>query len=232
MQSVVSLKLSLLLTLKCAKILAAPTPQGISHGPPDTVVDGPPAARGSLRGSEELLGYSPDNQLHNEQATVPPADFQLAPGQTESADLGFYLDLSNIVNPQPIRGYSDKAPTDPGPRNEPVDRQNSDTFIPPTSDNGDFAQAKWPMGLSHNRHGVGDSGWARQQNVDNLPISDDFAGVNMHLEPWAHREMHWHKAGSWMMSLSGLLFVLTTDSCYYRRMGTCVKRISAYRCHG
>jgi len=157
---------------------------------------GPPGASGSLRGSLNLGGYQTGDPVDKSlPATVPQSEYQLAPGQTEDADLGFYLDLSTVENPQPIRGGTN-APTDPGPRNIPIDRQNSDVFAPPGTDSGSTPQGKWPMALSHNRHGLKNAGWARQQNVDVLPIATAMAGVDMHLEPNAYRELHWHKVSS------------------------------------
>ncbi|KAK5120624.1 hypothetical protein LTR85_005982 [Meristemomyces frigidus] len=165
---------------------------------------GPPGSSGSLRGSEALLGYSPVNPIDEDQSTeIPPSDFQLAPGQTADADLGLYLDLSTVKNPQPIRGSGSKQPTDPGPRNTAIDRQNSDLFAPPGTDAGDVPNAKWPFGLSHNRHGLKGAGWARQQNVDELPIATAMAGVDMRLEANAYRELHWHKANEWSFLLKG-----------------------------
>ena len=46
------------------------------------------------------------------------------------------------------------------------------------------------MGLSSNRLGEESAGWARQQNVNEMPISTQMAGVDMSLEPFAYREMH------------------------------------------
>jgi hypothetical protein len=69
-----------------------------------------------LRGSESLLGYDPSNPVPKTPSTViPPSEFELAPGQSEDAKLGLYIDLSDVKNPQPIRGGS-TGPTDPGPR--------------------------------------------------------------------------------------------------------------------
>ena len=68
--------------------------------------------------------------------------------------------------PEPIRGklgasniFND---------NEQVNRQNPDSFAPPSSDHGDIPQAKWPFALSHNR--LQNGGWARQQNEKVLPM--------------------------------------------------------------
>lgn len=202
-------------------------PPDFALGVPTATPFGPPGASGSLRGPTSLAGYDPSFPVNTEAPAVIPADqYQLAPGQTEDPDLGLYLDLSEVKNPQPIRGGTD-APTDPGPRNEEVERQNSDLYAPPGTDSGDVPNAKWPMGmsqvvlllatmlillaLSHNRHGLKNAGWARQQNTDNLPISTAFAGVDMHLEPNAYRELHWHQANEWSLILNGSVRVSAVD---------------------
>ncbi|GAB7345838.1 hypothetical protein MBLNU457_4095t1 [Dothideomycetes sp. NU457] len=165
---------------------------------------GPPGSSGSLRGSTDLAGPGQaSNQISSLDTDIPSNQYQLAPGQTADSDLGLYLDFSNVDNPQPIRGPPDNSPTDPGPRNTLLDKQNSDIFAPPGTDSGSTPQAKWPLGLSHNRHGLKGAGWARQQNVQQLPIATAMAGVDMRLEPHAYRELHWHKANEWSLILNG-----------------------------
>ena len=46
-------------------------------------------------------------------------------------------------------------------------------------------------------------GWARQQNVQVVPAAKNMAGVDMRLVPYAHRELHWHNAGEWSITLRG-----------------------------
>jgi hypothetical protein len=87
--------ITLLLTIKAA--IAAPAATASSN---------------PLRGGENLIGYSPTNTISNENTET--ISYQLAPGQTDAADLGVYLDFDDIENPQPIRG--DTGGTDPGPR--------------------------------------------------------------------------------------------------------------------
>ncbi|ORX91672.1 RmlC-like cupin domain-containing protein [Clohesyomyces aquaticus] len=187
--------------LSVASVWALPAPKAQSSAPVNPLAAS--RASGSLRGSESLLGNNPSIPIPTEPSTViPPGQFELAPGQTEDEQLGLYIDLSNVKNPQPIRGGS-TGPTDPGPRTEAYDRLNSDLFIPPATDAGDAPNAKWPFGLSHNRHGLAGAGWARQQNVDQLPVATAMAGVNMRLSPNAYRELHWHKAGEWALMLNG-----------------------------
>ena len=83
------------------------------------------------------------------------------------------------------------------------DRFNSDLFASPATDTGGVAQAQWPIGLSHNRLGLNGSGWARQQNANNLPAATEMAGVDMRLSPNAYRELHWHQAGEWAYIFNG-----------------------------
>lgn len=159
---------------------------------PTEVPAGPTNAKGSLRGPTGLAGYSPSNPVNTELPAYIPADqVQLVTNQEADTDLGLYLDLTEVDTPQPIRGGGTKAPTDPGPRNIEVEKQNSDVYAPPGTDSGDVPNAKWPLALSHNRHGKDSAGWARQQNVNQLPIATQMAGVDMHLEPNAYRELHW-----------------------------------------
>ncbi|KAF9467804.1 putative oxalate decarboxylase/oxidase [Collybia nuda] len=111
---------------------------------------------------------------------------------------------SNIV-PQPIRG--NLGSTIVGPHNKAVELQNPDLLAPPTTDNGQVQNMKWPFALSHNRLAKG--GWARQQNVDVMPVATALAGVNMRLEPGAIREMHWHNTAEWAYMLKGDVRVST-----------------------
>jgi oxalate decarboxylase family bicupin protein len=68
------------------------------------------------------------------------------------------------------------------------------------------------MGLSHNRHGsVASAGWARQQNVDNMPVAKAMAGVDMYLAPNAYRELHWHETNEWGLILNGSARVSTVN---------------------
>ena len=73
-----------------------------------------PSAGGNppLRGSPDLAGYSPAHQLSNED--TDKIKYTLAPGQTDDASIGQYLDLENIENRQPVRGT--KGGNDPGHR--------------------------------------------------------------------------------------------------------------------
>ena len=52
------------------------------------------------------------------------------------------------------------------------------------------------MGLSHNRLGLKGAGWARQENIDVMPVALEMAGVDMRLSPNAYRELHWHQVSA------------------------------------
>ncbi|KIK54812.1 hypothetical protein GYMLUDRAFT_48365 [Collybiopsis luxurians FD-317 M1] len=88
-----------------------------------------------------------------------------------------------------------------GPDNVPIDLQNADLFAPPSTDNGNTGNAKWPFAMSHNRLQTG--GWARQENVQVMPMATEMASVNMRLEAGAIRELHWHKTSEWAYVLKG-----------------------------
>ncbi|KAF8151249.1 oxalate decarboxylase [Mycena galopus ATCC 62051] len=110
-------------------------------------------------------------------------------------------------DPAPIRGSL--GATILGPSNIPVEQQNPDLLAPPTTDNGDIGNAKWPFAMSHNRLQTG--GWARQQNTEVLPLATSMASVNMRLEAGAIRELHWHKTSEWAYVLSGSTQVTAVD---------------------
>ncbi|KAJ6489076.1 oxalate decarboxylase [Mycena sanguinolenta] len=131
-------------------------------------------------------------------ATVPYA----------STDPNWPLWSSDSSDPVPIRGSL--GATLMGPSNIPMEQENPDLLAPPTSDNGDVGNAKWPFAMSHNRLQTG--GWARQQNIEVLPIATSMASVNMRLEAGAIRELHWHKTSEWAYVLSGSTQVTAVDS--------------------
>ncbi|KAF9003359.1 oxalate decarboxylase [Cyathus striatus] len=100
---------------------------------------------------------------------------------------------------EPIRGGL--GATIIAQNNEPIVEENADIVAPPTTDVGSLPNIKWPFSLSHNRLQTG--GWARQQNIDVLPIASAMAGVDMRLEAGAIRELHWHTAAEWAYVLKG-----------------------------
>jgi hypothetical protein len=188
---------ALALTAPLTSVLAAPTPQpGQSSsswtfpGWAGAAGDDESGAEAPLRGGASLLGPGPNELNPSNSAVVPPSTYELAPGQSADANLGIPFVFTDTTNPQPLRGT--QGATDPGPRTLSYDKLNPDLLAPPGTDSESVANPKWPMGLSHNRLGLNGAGWARQENIQNLPVATAMAGVDMRLAPWAYRELHWH----------------------------------------
>lgn len=165
---------------------------------------GPVGASGQVYATNSLLGPAQSVASVSSleaKATLPADSWSSVSNQDASADEGLILNF-DVENPQPIRG--ENGWTDAGPRTRPYDRLNPDLFARPGTDAGDMANSKWPMGLSSNRAGTGDrSGWARQQNINELPVATAMAGVDMALAPNAYRELHWHSANEWAYIFNG-----------------------------
>ncbi|KIK93423.1 hypothetical protein PAXRUDRAFT_829015 [Paxillus rubicundulus Ve08.2h10] len=132
-----------------------------------------------------------------------PAATPTVPYASDDPNYPLWTEESVGVHPEPIRGQL--GTTILGPKNIPIEMQNSDVLAPPTTDNGDVANFKWAFSLSHNR--LQNGGWARQQNIKHMPVATDISGVNMRLESGAIREMHWHTDGEWAYVLAGDLRV-------------------------
>ncbi|KAI0084685.1 RmlC-like cupin domain-containing protein [Irpex rosettiformis] len=140
-------------------------------------------------------------------SSVPAAGSGTSSAASATETVAYASDDPNYVlwnetyagEPQPIRGSL--GATILGPQDTSMDKQNPDLLAPPTTDAGTVGNAKWPFSLSHNRLQTG--GWARQQNVDVLPMATEMAGVNMRLEVGAVRELHWHKTAEWSYVLQG-----------------------------
>ncbi|KAJ3814890.1 oxalate decarboxylase [Lentinula aff. lateritia] len=123
---------------------------------------------------------------------------------------------SNSI-PKPFRGKTGGSVL--GPDNIPIDLQNPDLFAPPSTDNGDVPNSKWPFSMSHMRLQTG--GWARQQNTEMFPVATckyntlstvvPMAAVDMRLEAGAIRELHWHSTAEWAYVLKGTTQVTSVD---------------------
>ncbi|KAM5530877.1 hypothetical protein V8D89_015462 [Ganoderma adspersum] len=137
---------------------------------------------------------------------IPPPD-STAPIASDDPNNVIFPPNSNII-PEPIRGQL--GVQEIGPQNIPVELQNPDLLAPPTTDHGEFQNAKWPFALSHVRLQTG--GWAREANEGVLPISNSIAGVNMRLAAGATRELHWHKSSEWAYILKGSVQVTAINT--------------------
>ncbi|CAK5261957.1 unnamed protein product [Mycena citricolor] len=137
-------------------------------------------------------------------ASLPAPQSNAGAGAKADPNTEMWHAGSKII-PQPIRGAL--GGTILGPQNVPVELQNADSLASPTTDSGQLPNMKWPFAMSRTR--LNDGGWARQQNVDSLPIATALAGVNMRLEPGAIRELHWHDVAEWAYVLKGHIRIST-----------------------
>ncbi len=103
--------------------------------------------------------------------------------------------------PKPYPTKNDRSTSAPGPGNRPLDEQNPDSFLPPSSDAGGVQTFKYPFAISHKRMQQG--GWSREVTVRELPVSKTIAGVDMRLTAGGVRELHWHTAAEWAIMLYG-----------------------------
>ena len=115
--------------------------------------------------------------------------------------------LTNVGVPEPERGNA--GGTIPGPINNPIDRENPDLLVPPSTDAGLLPNLKYSMSDAHMH--LLDGGWARQVNEQQLPIATTLTGVEMRLEPGAIRELHWHLQSEWAIMLAGRAQVTVVD---------------------
>jgi oxalate decarboxylase len=108
------------------------------------------------------------------------------------------------------RAADDERVTIPGPRNEPVERENPDLLAPPSTDAGSMPNLKYSFAAAHMR--VTPGGWAREVTVRDMPVATTIAGVDMRLKPGAIRELHWHDAAEWAIMLAGRARITAIDA--------------------
>ncbi|TFY67066.1 hypothetical protein EVJ58_g1866 [Rhodofomes roseus] len=120
---------------------------------------------------------------------------------------GILWNTTTDKDPQPIRGQLGGDIL--AQQNVPLQEQNPDILAPPTTDENIIPNVKWPFSLSTMRLNTG--GFARQQNINQMPIATSMAGVDMRLKPGAIRELHWHKTSEWAYVLSGYTQVSAVD---------------------
>jgi oxalate decarboxylase len=104
---------------------------------------------------------------------------------------------------------TDRSASAPGPGNAPLDSQNPDSFLPPSTDAGGVQSFKYPFALSHKR--MQEGGWSREVTVRELPVSKSIAGVDMRLTAGGIRELHWHTAAEWAIMLYGNARITAID---------------------
>ncbi|KAI3616907.1 oxalate decarboxylase [Moniliophthora roreri] len=140
-------------------------------------------------------------------STSAPDPASTVPYATTDPNYPLWGPDSSPSEPKPMRSSLGSSVL--GPDNPQMNLQNPDLLAPPTTDNGQIGNAKWPFSFSSNRIQTG--GWARQQNVKMMPIAKNIAGVNMRLEAGAIRELHWHKTSEWAYVLKGTTQVTAVD---------------------
>jgi len=122
---------------------------------------------------------------------------------TAAAAVGSFAALQKVVG----AGH----PTDPGPANQTLDRQNPDSAWPPGTDSKSLVPTfKYPFSFANKR--VYEGGWSREVTVRELPVSKSLAGVNMRLTAGGVRELHWHTASEWAIMLDGTARITAIDA--------------------
>ncbi len=96
-----------------------------------------------------------------------------------------------------------------GPVNAGLDAENPNEVFPPATDHGNIDPFKYPFGFSHKK--VSAAGWARQVTIKDLEMARDLAGVNMRLQKYGCRELHWHESAEWAYMLAGRARVTCID---------------------
>jgi oxalate decarboxylase len=99
------------------------------------------------------------------------------------------------------KAESDHSTSNPGPENNVLFHENSNTNTPPPTDHGDIGPIWYSFDLARKR--VEEGGWTHQVTQRELPSSTDIAGVNMRLTAGSFRELHWHTADEWAIMLYG-----------------------------
>src|SRR5580698_8771059 len=110
---------------------------------------------------------------------------------------------------KPYPTKSDRSASAPGPGNPPLDDQNPDSFLPPSTDAGGVQTFKYPFGIAHKR--MQEGGWSREVTVRELAVSKSIAGVDMRLTAGGIRELHWHTAAEWAFMLYGNARITAID---------------------
>jgi oxalate decarboxylase len=131
-------------------------------------------------------------------------------GSAAIAAAGFLSATDAAQGQSAPQSTGDRKTSDPGPTNPPLDAQNPDSGLPPSSDAGGVQTFKYPFSLAHKRLHSG--GWSREVTVRELAVSTSMAGVDMRLTAGGVRELHWHTAGEWAIMLYGNARITAVDS--------------------
>jgi oxalate decarboxylase len=110
--------------------------------------------------------------------------------------------LNTSGNPESLR--SD------GPRNELIDSQFPSQMDPPATDISTQPFFWSSFNISPKR--IQNGGWARELTSEDFGISEEIAGVNMHLAAGGIRELHWHQTAEWAVMTRGRCRITTIDA--------------------
>jgi oxalate decarboxylase len=110
--------------------------------------------------------------------------------------------LNTAGNPESLR--SD------GPHNEVIESQFPSQMDPPATDISTQPFFWSSFNISPKR--IQNGGWARELTSEDFAISEEIAGVNMHLAPGGIRELHWHQTAEWAVMTRGRCRITTIDS--------------------
>ncbi|MCW3797213.1 cupin domain-containing protein [Sphingomonas sp. BN140010] len=96
-----------------------------------------------------------------------------------------------------------------GPQNVTMERQFPSQASPPPTDikTQPFFWSSFNISPKRIQRG----GWAREITADDFALSEEIAGVNMHLAPGGVRELHWHQTAEWAIMTRGHCRVTTLD---------------------
>jgi oxalate decarboxylase len=97
-----------------------------------------------------------------------------------------------------------------GPRNEVMESQFPSQTDPPATDISTQAFFWSSFNISPKR--IQNGGWARELTSEDFAISEEIAGVNMHLAPGGIRELHWHQTAEWAIMTRGKCRITTIDT--------------------
>lgn len=109
--------------------------------------------------------------------------------------------LNTVGNPESLR--SD------GPHNQVIESQFPSQMDPPATDISTQPFFWSSFNISPKR--IQNGGWARELTSEDFAISEEIAGVNMHLAPGGIRELHWHQTAEWAVMTRGRCRVTTID---------------------
>ena len=96
-----------------------------------------------------------------------------------------------------------------GPQNRAIEGQFPSQMNEPATDISTQPFFWSSFNISPRR--VQQGGWARELTQSDFAISDEIAGVNMHLAPGGIRELHWHQTAEWGIMTRGDCRVTTLD---------------------